>query len=136
VAGNRYHEVITAHLADHIVSDGDAFVVMGDRHDHQGNFDDVIFIIDEENKPLSELVLIGLQTARTAGFRYVSFPVMRTGKGLGRIEINTDQVISQMQKGLEEFIKESPETKMNITVVVYNDKETLNKFCGFMQLVA
>lgn len=128
-AGNMYHEQAAA---VHPLHDGKT-VVARKTAAHHGSFRDVVFVVDDLQQPLSNLVFIGLQAAEEAGLDTVNLPAMRTGVMLGVKEKTLDETAREMAKGIHQFIAIRQGTVRTINIVVYNDAavaETLKKALG------
>ena len=97
---------------------------------HRGNFDDVIFVVDDLQSPLNELVSIALKAAQNAGYQSVAFPMMRTGVMIGVVEPNVRAVVAQMRKAFEAFSAD-----MDVYVVVYDDPEAVKLLAQNMNLL-
>lgn len=88
------------------------------------SFKSVIFVIDDLETPLREVVFSGLKEANRNKFETVNIPVMRSGVVFGIVEKTKQEVADQIQKGLEDFYGtiHNPFVKQ-VNLVVYNDEE-------------
>ena len=84
-------------------------------------FKNVVFVIDDLEGPLSDIIYNGLVAASNAGYESVSLPTIRMGVMLGVVEKTPGEAVDQMVEGVERFIlKHSPSTTIkSITFVVY-----------------
>jgi len=90
-------------------------------------FKHVIFVVDDLQTPLRNVVSKGLECAN--GFRYetVTIPVMRSGVMMGIVEKTKESVANQIQHGIDDFYGSicKPSVK-EIKIVVYNDSEMVD----------
>lgn len=122
VAGDRYHSQATAAMPLH---DGQTIVALRTSQAHKGSFINVVFIVDDLQRPLHEIVYNGLKAASDAGFKSVSLPTIRMGVMLGVVEKSVNEAVEEMARGVTEFLANNPGTSLqSITFVVYNDKTT------------
>ena len=121
-ARNLFHSQATAAMPLH---DGQTIVALKQGRAHGGAFVNVVFVVDDLQRPLHEIVYNGLKAASDAGFKSVSLPTIRMGVMLGVVEKSTEEAVEEMAKGVTKFIAENVNTSLkNITFVVYNDKMT------------
>ena len=103
--------------------DGQTIVALKQGRVHGGAFVNVVFVVDDLQRPLHEIVYNGLKAASDAGFKSVSLPTIRMGVMLGVVEKSTEEAVEEMAKGVTKFIAENVNTSLkNITFVVHNDK--------------
>lgn len=89
---------------------------------HAGEFRDVIFVIDDLQGPLRDIVYAGLEAANKAGLRHVSLPTIRMGVMLGQVEDGPKEAVLQMALGVWGFLGTYPDTTLEtITFVVYDN---------------
>ena len=121
-SGNLFHhQAIEALPLKH----GDTVVAKSNGKKHGGEFDNVVFVIDDLCGPLSEVILNGLVAASKAGFKSVSLPTIRMGVMLGVVEKSKEEAIGEMVGGTARFFDENPQTSIeSITFVVYVDPDT------------
>ena len=131
VAGNVYHDQVSAVARLRELNNMQVVVAQGDHNQHRGSFDDVIFVVDDLESPLNELVSAALEAAQSAGYKSIAFPLMRTGVMLGAVEPDVYAVVAQMRQAFEAFADESD---MSIFVVVYNDPEAIKILAQNMKL--
>ncbi|MCE7897799.1 hypothetical protein DYH11_01120 [Candidatus Microgenomates bacterium CPR3] len=126
VAGGMYH----AQAAEMRLRNKQVVIAKGDRSMHRGNFDDVIFVVDDLQSPLNELVSAALKAAQNAGYQSIAFPMMRTGVMMGAVEPNVRAVVAQMRQAFEAF-----SVDMDVYVVVYDDPEAVKLLAQNMNLL-
>ncbi len=115
VAGTQYHNQAQA-----VDLHNGQVVVAKKKGLSRGRFEDVIFVVDDLESPLGDLVYAALSAAEQQGYKSVGFPLMRTGVMLGEVEPDVAAVIQQMKAGIARFWKEG-ERAMDIYIVVYDD---------------
>ena len=101
-------------------------VVAKKKQDHMGMFGDVVFVIDDLEWPLSDIVSQWLQAADKAWYQSVSLPAMRMWVMMWAVEKTVEETINQIRIGVENFVKNWATNIKKITFVVYNDKNTSN----------
>ena len=119
-AGNRYHYQAAKIKGYRTLSHGDVIMAYGTRQAHEGQFDNVIFVVDNLETELNTLVTTALVAAQISGFKFISLPLMRTGVMIGLVEKTIEEVAKQMATGISVFARMYPESPMLINVVVYN----------------
>jgi O-acetyl-ADP-ribose deacetylase (regulator of RNase III) len=100
-------------------------VIKGSRDYHDGLFDHVVFVFDDLESPLQDVILAGLKAADDAGFATVTLPAMRTGVMAGEVEKTVKATVEAMRKGVERFLEQGPTSVKHITFVIYDDRQTL-----------
>jgi O-acetyl-ADP-ribose deacetylase (regulator of RNase III) len=122
VAEGQYH----SQAAQHKLNDLDVVVARGDRNNHIGHFDNVIFVVDDLKSELHDVVFRGLHAADEAGFKVVTIPAIRTGVMLGVVERSLKEVVNEMVDGVKTYILYSTSSKQRnpqikeIKFVIYN----------------
>ncbi len=120
-AGNLFHSQAQKAMP---LADGQTVVARSNGHAHDGAFTNVVFVVDDLQLPLHEIVCNGLKAASDAGFKSVSLPTVRMGVMLGVVEKSANEAVDEMAKGVKKFLAENPDALKNITFVVYNDSKT------------
>lgn len=121
-AGNLFHAQARKKRP---LKDGQTILARSNGHAHDGAFKNVVFVVDDLQQPLRQVVYNGLKAASDAGFAKVSLPTIRMGVMLGAVEKSLDEAVSEMAMGVRKFLADSPETTLkSITFVVYNDQRT------------
>ena len=88
---------------------------------HKGMFDNVVFVVDELEQPISSLVLAVLEAAEAQEFTSVSIPTFRTGLMVDVRETRVE-ALRGLVNAIAQFIDEEPRHVQLITVVVYNNE--------------
>jgi O-acetyl-ADP-ribose deacetylase (regulator of RNase III) len=118
VAGQHFHQQAAAKQP---LQDGQTIVATGNGK-CRGKFSNVVFVVDDLQQKLSEIVYKGLCAASDVGFKTVSLPTIRMGVMLGAVEKTVAEAISEMSAGVRKFVADKPKTTVkSITFVVYND---------------
>lgn len=121
VAGNVFHAQAFNAMP---LKDGQTILAEGEG-DTLGMFKNVVFVVDDLQRPLREVVYNGLAAASDAGFTNVSLPTIRMGVMLGAVEKSVDEAASEMATGTRKFLTDNPNTSIQgITIVVYGDPRT------------
>lgn len=125
VAENHYHAQAGANMP---LTDLQTIVARGNRKDHQGEFDNVVFVVDDLQSHLDNVVYKGLEVASNECYQNVLLPTIRMGVMLGAVEKTPEEAIERMSNGVREFMqKYGSSTKIkNLRFVVYNDANTAN----------
>jgi O-acetyl-ADP-ribose deacetylase (regulator of RNase III) len=120
-AGNLFHSQATKAMP---LADGQVVVARSNGHAHDGAFTNVVFVVDDLERPLREVVYNGLKAASDAGFKSVSLPTIRMGVMLEIVEKSVNEAVAEMAKGIQKFLAAESNMLKNITFVVYNDPKT------------
>jgi O-acetyl-ADP-ribose deacetylase (regulator of RNase III) len=115
VAGNHFHDQARAVMP---LSDGETVVAFGNG---TSQFQNVVFVVDDLQQPLDNIVFHGLLAASDAGFKSVTLPAIRTGVMLGCFEKTKQAAVFAIGEGVRRFLEVGD---LNITFVVYSDRET------------
>lgn len=134
VAGRHYHAQAGVVLNTSGLINAQSVVAKGDQAYHNGSFDNVVFVVDDLQSPLNELVYTALQTAKREGYSSVALPLMRTGVMLGLVEPDVRTVVQQMRLGIDRFLEEG-DVNMDIYIVVYGEPEAVKMLSGTMKLL-
>jgi O-acetyl-ADP-ribose deacetylase (regulator of RNase III) len=122
VAGDAFHSQVRRMLP---LKHGATVVAKNNGGKHQGAFSNAVFVIDDLQGPLNEIVYNGLKAASDAGFKSVCLPTIRMGVMLGVVEKSRDEAATEMIRGVGRFIDGNPNSSIeHITFVVYVDPET------------
>lgn len=118
VAGNMYHSQ-AAQAAP--LRDLQTIVVKGTSH--KGKFRDVIFVVDDLESPLNEVVYAGLGAASYQEYRSILVPTIRMGVMAGAREKTPQETIGKMALGVRDFLDKYADTTTleDIKFVVYNN---------------
>jgi len=122
VAGNTYHSQAGAKMP---LKNLQVVVAKGDKKRHNGQFDDVIFVVDDLESPLEDVIYTGLETANKEGYSKLLLPAVRLGVMRGVVEKTPTEAITRISKGINTFMTQyGAKTKLeDITFVIYNDFE-------------
>jgi O-acetyl-ADP-ribose deacetylase (regulator of RNase III) len=94
---------------------------------HRGDFEDVIFIIDDLEGPVSDLVYNILKAASDAGYTNGSLPAFRTGVMKGAYEPTVKDAVAGTFEGIQRFYEENPDSNFsNLIFVIYDSPEVLS----------
>ncbi len=127
-AGNLFHSQASKAMP---LSDGQVVVARSNGRAFDGAFTNVVFVVDDLQRSLAEVVYDGLKGASNAGFKSVSIPTIRMGVMLGVVEKTLEEAVVGMSKGVRSFLKKNPDTTLEkITFVVYNDKKVQSLLQG------
>jgi O-acetyl-ADP-ribose deacetylase (regulator of RNase III) len=126
VAGNHYHAQAGANMP---LSDLQSLVAKGDKANHRGQFNDVVFVVDDLKSPLELIIYQGLETANQEGYHKLLLPAVRMGVMAGVVEKTSEEAILRIKNGINAFMgKYGKTTKLeDITFVIYGNTETAKK---------
>jgi len=123
VAGYQYHKQATTME----LNDLDVVVARGDRNNHNGHFDNVVFIVDDLKSELRQVIFRGLDASDEAGFKVVTIPAIRTGVMLGVVERSLKEVVNEWIYGIKKYVLHTTTSKRRnqrikeIKFVIYNN---------------
>ena len=119
VAGDMYHNQASQAAP---LKDLQTVVARG-TGSHRGKFRDVVFVVDDLESPLNDIVYAGLETASNEGYQHILVPTIRMGVMAGAREKTPQEAVKKMAQGVNDFLdKYSKKTKLeNIQFVVYNN---------------
>lgn len=95
--------------------------------DGKGPIDNVVFVKDQNEKPLNEIVYAGLKAADQAGLQSVAIPAMHAGSVFGAVERSYREIGLEIRKGVERFMAEARTALRTIKLVVWNDDTLADK---------
>lgn len=108
--------------------DGQTIVARPGRKGHDGAFSNVVFVVDDLQKPLSVIIFIGLVASSKANFKSVTLPIIRMGVMRGEVEGSPEESIDEMAKGIQAYLAETKDNSLEkITFVVYQDTQTYDE---------
>jgi|GEM_PF-2172986 len=105
--------------------DGSATLVAGKSFYNPTAFKNIIYVVDNLQVPLADIVSAGLRQAAVVGLVDVSLPVLRLGPMLGKVEKTPRDVIREMINGV---LRLSPIWLKQVTFYVDNDEPTRRLF--------
>lgn len=117
-AGGHFH----GQAAKQKLKDGVTVVATG-TESNKGRFNNVVFVVDDLLRPLSEIIDLGLRAADDAGFKTISLPTVRMGVMAGLRE-SKDEAIKAIASTAKKFMETAKFVK-TINIVVYNDEDTV-----------
>jgi hypothetical protein len=128
VAGNLYHSQAEARMPLKNLQTVVARGIPGDIN--HGLFRDVVFVIDDLQSPLEEVVYTGLEAANVEGYERILLPTMRMGVMSGVVEKTPQEAVDRMSIGVKDFLnKYGSKTKIKeLGFVVYLNPEIANMF--------
>lgn len=118
-SGNQFHQQARALLG---LPDGEV-VVAKTLRPHDGAFDHVVFVVDNLQVPLYQILTAGLRAADLAGFGSVTIPALRMGvmRDLGG---PPEEKVREMAQAVLDFQREARHVR-NIDFVIYGEPVTL-----------
>lgn len=122
VAGKHYHNQAGAKMP---FSDLQIIVAKGNKENHNGLFDDIVFVVDDLQSSLDEVIYKGLEASHNEAYERILIPPIRMGVMAG-VRESPEEAVKKMGEGLERFMKKySDKTKLqDISFVVYKDGQT------------
>lgn len=123
-AGDYYHNQVRSALDAVGLKHGNVIVAHGNKGP-RNHFDHVIFVVDDIEGPVGDLLTLALEKAKERGFKKICIPALRTGVAMGiyKDEPNAETTIHAIAKALDYFVVANPYLEMTINFVVYNDPE-------------
>lgn len=123
-AGNQFHNQAMAAMPLHHLNT----VVARKQKPHRAMFQDVIFVVDDLQTPLKDVIYRGLEAANDAGYVSVSLPAIRTGVMLGTVEKDAKTAVGELLKGILAFYADFPDSNLSeLTFVIYSGGEVYNQ---------
>jgi O-acetyl-ADP-ribose deacetylase (regulator of RNase III) len=120
IAGDAFHSHLRKAMP---LKDGQTVVVDHNGFRRGGAFANVVFVVDDLQRPLHEIIREGLLAASVAGYKSVAIPTIRMGVMIGVVEKSTEEAIDELAKGVKGFLVESPSTPIKtIRFVVHSDQ--------------
>ena len=125
-AEEHYHEQAAALMP---LKELQTVVAKGDYHNHSGQFNDVVFVVDDLKHSLDEVVYAGLEAAHNEGYKTLLVPAMRMGVMAGAVEKTPMETVGKIREGVEDFLnKYNGNTDLeNLTFVIYRDPATIKQ---------
>jgi hypothetical protein len=119
-AGGQFHNQV------HLPKKHGDVIVARKKQAHNGAFEDVIFIIDDLEGPVSDLVYRIMKAAADAGYTDGSLPAFRTGVMKGAYEPTVKAAVVGIFEGVQRYYEENPASNFsNLTFVIYDSEEVL-----------
>lgn len=120
VAGAMFHRQADEQQP---LTDGDVIYAPA-RGEYQGRFGSVIFVVDDLQRPLRDILTLGLHEAERRQLAKVTLPSLRTGVMAGVYERTIEEALDETAAAITKFHHEQPAYVLEITVVVYGDRES------------
>jgi O-acetyl-ADP-ribose deacetylase len=121
VAGNTYHPYELP------LSNLNTIFASGSRDNHQGQFNHIVFVVDDLESKLREVIYHGLVAANDNGVKTIAIPTIRLGVMNGVVEKTNEEALQEITAGIKMFQKSQKNpTLKQITFVVYNNKTIFN----------
>lgn len=119
VVGNMYHAQAAAKMPLKNLQT----VIAGGNGASRAAFRDVVFVVDDLQSPLNEVVYAGLQASNNEGYKMITVPTIRMGVMNGVVEKTPEEAIAKMTLGVHDFLNDyARKTSLeNLNFVVYND---------------
>jgi hypothetical protein len=108
VAGGHYHR----QAAMEELADLKTVVALGNRKMHRGAFDNVVFVVDDLESKLRDVVFAGLEAADEVGFKTVTIPGLRLGMMAGVVEKSIHEVFLELDTGTVRYLRSHPKTNL------------------------
>lgn len=106
--GSYYHQCLLGHITQKsgrdMFVDGQVQEIRGDEK-HKATFNNIIFVIDDTIKPLSDIICAGLTKANENKYKVVSMSCIRAGESFGRKEKSFEEMAQQIYLGIRKFLK-------------------------------
>ena len=131
VSGNMFHKQASEQMPLH---DGQVVFAPATLL-HNGRFDSVIFVIDELQRGVDQLVRAALDEAEARSLATVSIPTLRTGVMNGKYETHAEALVG-LVTAIIKFISTNPSHVQEINVVVYNNDTDMRVLTGMLKGVA
>ncbi|MEK6845723.1 MAG: hypothetical protein AABY26_03105 [Nanoarchaeota archaeon] len=125
-AGNRYHTQAGNAMP---LRDLQVVVAKGNRDSHRGQFNDVVFVVDDLQSSLDRVVYAGLEAAHREGYGQLLIPAIRMGVMAGAVERTPIETVYKLKQGVDRFIQNyGGQTRLeHIVFVVYRDPGTVGQ---------
>lgn len=123
-AGKIYHNQLGQAAMNGRLSDLETVVAVGNHNLHNGEFDQVVFVVDDLESPLRKVIKAGLIAADNARIKKISIPAIRTGVMIGMVERSLEDISDELIEGIKEYFKECQNPYIEaIAFVTYNNPE-------------
>lgn len=124
-ASENYH-VQVSRVAP--LSDLQTIVASGDKRSHNGQFDDVVFVIDDLQSPLEKVIGNGLEASNSTNHKKVLIPTLRMGVMAG-VRESAEEAMYAMADAVGSFVSKYGDSTSikDLGFVVYNDSSIENQ---------
>lgn len=125
--GNHYHQALLGHITQKsglaMFQDGQVIEIEGE-DGHKGSFNNIIFVIDDTEKPLSEIIYAGLKKANDDKYEVASISAIRAGESFGRKEQSFEEMAVEVYKGIKLLLNSGVQINIKkLKMITYdNDK--------------
>ncbi|MBI2387376.1 MAG: hypothetical protein HYV14_15410 [Elusimicrobia bacterium] len=102
------------------LEDGKSLLARGDG---KGPIENVLFVADKYEKPLSDIVYEGLRAADANGLKSLAVPALRAGSVFGAVERTYLEVAAEIRRGVERFLAGARTSLEKISFVVHKDEK-------------
>ena len=111
VAGDLYHRQAGAAMPlrnlQTVIARG------GARPDRKIGFRDVVFVVDDLESPLNDVIYTGLEAASNENYKHILVPTIRMGVMAGAREKTPQEAVRKMARGVSDFLdKYAEKTKL------------------------
>lgn len=122
--GDYYHQALLGHITQKsgmpMFEDGQVLEIKGEEN-HKGPFDNIIFVIDDVKKPLSEIIYNGLAKANKEGTKIVTMSCIRAGESYGKKETSFEEMATEVYKGIKLLLNNEPEINIKRLLMLTYD---------------
>lgn len=118
IAGQQYHNQAIEFLTQNTKASDYQTIIAKGREEHGGSFRNVIFVIDNLDTSLDQILLSALEQAEKEGYRTVALNLLRLGEKLGSYEQTVTGSILGIHEGVNKFRRKFKTSNMNIYIVV------------------
>lgn len=127
IAGSQFHMVPEFLLGQSGLADKQVVVAKG-KGSHPGEFENVVFVVDESVSMLHELVFAALMEAKNQQYTSIAIPLLRAGIMRDRVEKTTAATIAQTLLAIKTF-QDRTQSRMQIHIVIDNNHRAYAHFC-------
>ena len=122
-AGGLYHDQAYTNMP---LKDLDVVVAKGNKNYHNGQFNDVVFVVDDLQSPLDRVIYQGLEAAHNESYSAIVLPTVRMGVMSGVVEKTPREAVERLAEGVERFMSTyGQETSLqDLTIVTFRDLDS------------
>lgn len=113
-AGSFFEDELHRYMQDHYLPDGQTLRVKGGKIRYERKFNDILYIKDELNIPLKDLIYKALTSARHEGYHQVTVPLFRMGVVMSKTKQSEEEDALEMLEGIHHFAQE----KVDMDIVI------------------
>lgn len=101
------------------LEDGDVVIAKRRTRTHGGAADDVIFVVDDCEQPLSALIAETLAVAEEGNYQSLVIPAIRCGKATGNFENTKFEAVTSLCDGILNFLRADEKRQVrHVTICV------------------